>query len=152
DKTFRSDLYYRLNVFPMDVPPLRERGNDIQLLVEYFTFRFAKRAGKKIKRIGAKTLNLLKAYDWPGNVRELQNVVERAVILSESDELYVDKRWLPGLRPRLQVVADFASRTLTTQQKEVIEAALLKCMGRVSGPFGAAVHLGIPSSTLESKI
>lgn len=95
--TLRSDLYYRLNVFPLHVPPLRERDNDIRLLVEYFAFRFAKRAGKKIKRIGAKTLTLLQSYGWPGNVRELQNVVERAVILSESDELCVDERWLPRM-------------------------------------------------------
>jgi transcriptional regulator with GAF, ATPase, and Fis domain len=152
NNTCRSDLYYRLNVFPLQVPPLRERDDDIRLLVEYFAFRFAKRAGKKIKRIGVTTLKLLQSYDWPGNVRELQNVVERAVILSESDELYVDERWLPRMRPKLHVVAASAPRTLATQQKEIIEATLMETMGRVSGPFGAAAHLGVPSSTLESKI
>ncbi len=152
NNTCRSDLYYRLNVFPLRVPPLRERDDDIRLLVEYFAFRFAKRAGKKIKRIGVTTLKLPQSYDWPGNVRELQNVVERAVILSESDELYVDERWLPRMRPKLHVVAVSAPRTLATQQKEIIEATLMETMGRVSGPFGAAAHLGVPSSTLESKI
>ena len=152
ENNFRSDLYYRLNVFPMEVPSLRERWEDIRMLVEYFTFRFAKNNGKKIKRIGAKTLRLLQSYDWPGNVRELQNVVERAVILSESDELNVDERWLAGMHPRLRVVGVPAMRTLESHQKELIEAALMETRGRVSGPFGAAVHLGIPSSTLESKI
>jgi transcriptional regulator with GAF, ATPase, and Fis domain len=157
DKTFRSDLFYRLNVFPLQVPPLRERPDDIRLLVEYFTFRFAKRAGKKIKRIGEKTLRLLQSYDWPGNVRELQNVVERSVIVSDSDALHIDERWLSGRRtgasPAVRLNHHSAqSRTLATQEKEAIEAALIECKGRVSGPFGAACVLGIPSSTLESKI
>jgi transcriptional regulator with GAF, ATPase, and Fis domain len=152
DKTFRSDLFYRLNVFPLEVPPLRERQEDIPLLVEHFTLRFARRAGKRIERISTRTLSLLKSYDWPGNVRELQNVVERAVILSESDSLYIDERWFTGLRPRPRVMAAAAPRTLATHQKEAIEAALTESMGRVAGPFGAASRLGIPSSTLESKI
>jgi transcriptional regulator with GAF, ATPase, and Fis domain len=152
DKTFRSDLFYRLNVFPLEVPSLRERPDDIQLLIEYFAFRFAKRAGKNIKKIDAKTVNFLESYSWPGNVRELQNVVERAVILSETEVLHIDARWLPGMRPKLQVVPELAPYTLATQQKEIIEAALTETMGRVAGPFGAAAHLGLPSSTLESKI
>ena len=150
--TFRSDLYYRLNVFPMEVPSLRERGDDIKLLVEYFTFRLAKRFGKNIKRIAAKTLKLLQSYDWPGNVRELQNVVERAVILSDSDELYVAEHWLAGMRRKPHIIAAPAPRSLATHQKELIEEVLMETMGRVSGPFGAAARLGIPSSTLESKI
>jgi transcriptional regulator with GAF, ATPase, and Fis domain len=157
DKTFRSDLFYRLNVFPLAVPPLRERWDDVPLLVEYFTFRFAKRAGKKIKRIGKKTLSLLQSYDWPGNVRELQNLVERAVIVCDSDELSIDERWLSGRqsRPRVsvpQLPPPAPSRTLATQEKDAIEEALAESKGRVAGPFGAAGRLGIPSSTLESKI
>ena len=152
ESLFRSDLYYRLNVFPIRVPSLRERPDDIPLLVEYFTLRFAKRAGKRIDRISKRTLSFLKSHDWPGNVRELQNVVERAVILSESEALYIDEQWFTGLRPRPRVMAAAAARTLATHQKEAIEAALTESRGRVAGPFGAASRLGIPSSTLESKI
>ena len=159
EKTFRSDLYYRLNVFPVVVPPLRERSEDIPLLVEYFLHRYAKRAGKRINKISKETLNMVESYEWPGNVRELQNVVERAVIVSESDALDIDERWLLGERPAAPFAAQpiqhiFQPRTLATQEKEkeVIEMALMECKGRVSGPFGAASQLGIPSSTLESKI
>ena len=152
ESRFRSDLYYRLNVFPIRVPPLRERRDDIPLLVEYFSLRFARLAGKRIDRISKITLSLLKSHDWPGNVRELQNVVERAVILSESEELCIDERWFTGFRPRHRDMAPPAPRTLATQEKEAIEAALMESMGRVAGPFGAASRLGIPSSTLESKI
>jgi len=161
DKTFRSDLYYRLNVFPLEMPPLRERLEDIPLLVEYFTHRFAQRAGKPINRISKLTLDLLQSYGWPGNVRELQNVVERAVIVSDSDALYVDHQWLSGRALSSHVTAPVTApqppgnpphRTLATQEKEAIEAALMESKGRVSGPFGAASKLGIPASTLESKI
>ena len=162
DKTFRSDLYYRLNVFPVKMPPLRERRKDIPLLVEYFAQRFARRAGKMINQISKKSLSLLQSHHWPGNVRELQNVVERAVIVSESDALHIDERWLFGRHSRPPVTASLPaptvpshttpSRTLATQQKDAIEAALVESKGRVSGPFGAASLLGIPSSTLESKI
>jgi transcriptional regulator with GAF, ATPase, and Fis domain len=156
-KTFRSDLYYRLNVFPVLVPPLRERREDIPLLVEYFLHRFAKRAGKRINKISRETLNVVESYDWPGNVRELQNVVERAVIVSESDALDIDKRWLLGCRTTAHFAAQpiqriYRPRTRTTQEKEAIETALMECKGRVSGPFGAASQLGLPPSTLESKI
>jgi transcriptional regulator with GAF, ATPase, and Fis domain len=151
DRTFRSDLFYRLNVFPLEVPALRKRREDIPLLVEYFTHRLARRAGKRINRISKGTLKLLQWYDWPGNVRELQNVVERAVILSESDSLEIDERWFfstaghgnTRVRPRL---------TLAAQERDAIEVALKESKGRVAGPFGAASRLGIPSSTLESKI
>ncbi len=157
ERRFRSDLYYRLNVFPICVPPLRERRADIPLLVEHFTNRFASRAGKSINRISKKTLNLLESHDWPGNIRELQNLVERAVILSETDDLYVDEQWLSGRRSTPGVTAPPFPRpqhpsTLATQWKADIEAALRESKGRVSGPFGAASRLGIPSSTLESKI
>jgi formate hydrogenlyase transcriptional activator len=152
DKTFRSALFYRLNVFPLVVPPLRERRADIPLLVEYFTHRFAKRAGKRINRISKKTLSLLQLYDWPGNIRELQNVVERAIIVSDSDVLYIDEQWLSGPRSRPRVTATPHPRTRATQEKDAIEAVLMESKGRVAGPFGAAWRLGIPSSTLESKI
>src|SRR5258706_1426569 len=159
EKTFRSDLYYRLNVFPVLVPPLRERRGDIPLLVEYFLHRFAKRAGKRINKIGKETLNIVESYDWPGNVRELQNVVERAVIVSESDALDIDERWLLGGRKAAPIAAQpiqhiHRPRMGTTQEneKEATETALMECKGRVSGPFGAASQLGLPSSTLESKI
>ncbi|HXI94318.1 MAG TPA: sigma-54 dependent transcriptional regulator, partial [Blastocatellia bacterium] len=159
EKTFRSDLYYRLNVFPIVVPPLRERREDIPLLVEYFLHRFAKRAGKRINKISKETLNMFESYHWPGNVRELQNVVERAVIVSESDALDIDERWLLGRRTAAPAAAQpvqpiYRPRTRTTQEeeKEAIETALMESKGRVSGPFGAASQLGLPSSTLESKI
>jgi len=156
EKTFRSDLYYRLNVFPLEVPPLRERPEDIPLLVEYFIHRFAKRAGKKINRISKKTLDIVESYGWPGNVRELQNVVERAVIVSDSNELYIDERWLSGRRTKAPFDAQpnqrTAHRSQATNEKDTIEGALTESKGRVSGPFGAAARLGLPSSTLESKI
>jgi formate hydrogenlyase transcriptional activator len=153
EKSFRSDLFYRLNVFPIDVPPLRDRATDIPLLVEYFVHRFAKRAGKKITDIAGDTLHLLRAYPWPGNIRELQNVVERAVIVSDTETLTVDERWL-GKRP---VVAQNASPSalgdeLLAHERARVEAALSESNGRVSGPDGAAARLGIPRSTLESKI
>ena len=159
DNTFRSDLFYRLNVFPLEMPALRDRREDIPLLTEYFTRRLVKRAGKKINKIRKETLNLLQSYDWPGNIRELQNVVERAVIVSESDALDIDERWLFGGKPAAHFAAQpiqsiYRPRTRATQEKEkeAIETALMECKGRVSGPFGAASQLGLPSSTLESKI
>jgi len=157
DKAFRSDLYYRLNVFPIVVPPFRERREDIPLLVEYFIHRFARRQGKVIRSIRKKTLDLLESYDWPGNVRELQNVVERAVLVSESEALQVDERWLFQRQSKARVNAASPPRraeprTLAASEKDAIEAALMESQGRVSGPFGAARRLGLPASTLESKI
>jgi len=156
ENKFRSDLYYRLNVFPVEVPPLRERPEDIALLVEYFIHRFAKRAGKRINRISKKALNIVEGYEWPGNVRELQNVVERAVIVSDSDELYIDERWLSGRRTKVRVQPEpnhlRSERFDAMLDKDAIEAALMDCKGRVSGPFGAAARLGVPASTLESRI
>ena len=152
DRSFRSDLFYRLNVFPIDVPPLRERPTDIPLLVEYFVHRFAKRAGKKISSIEGGTLQLLRAYPWPGNIRELQNVIERAVIVSDTEELVVDERWLakqPKARPsHAKPLGD----ELAAHERARVEAALVESNGRVAGPDGAAARLGMPRSTLESKI
>ena len=151
DNTFRSDLFYRLNVFPLEMPALRNRREDIRLLIEYFTHRLAKRAGKKINKIRKETLNLLQSYDWPGNVRELQNVVERAIIVSESDSLDIDERWF-SIPARHGLTAVPPRPVLVAREKDDIEDALMASKGRVAGPFGAAARLGIPSSTLESKI
>jgi formate hydrogenlyase transcriptional activator len=150
--TFRQDLFYRLNVFPIVVPPLRDRVDDIALLVEYLIDRYAKKAGKKFRAISKKTLELFQAYDWPGNVRELQNVIERAVVLCDGETFSIDETWLKRtsylpLGPEVPLVA-----TVVAHEKELIEAALAKAHGRVAGPSGAAAKLGIPRQTLESKI
>jgi PAS domain S-box-containing protein len=152
--SFRSDLFYRLNVFPIEIPSLRERREDIPLLVEYFIDLYARRAGKNIKRVSKKTLELLQSYLWPGNIRELQNVIERSVILCETEIFSIDESWLPTRppitpEPKRQVELP---RRLLVQEKDMIETALKDTRGRVSGPTGAAVKLGIPRSTLESKI
>jgi formate hydrogenlyase transcriptional activator len=150
--TFRLDLFYRLNVFPVRVPSLRERKDDIPLLAKYFIERYVRSTGKKIKNIDRKTLKLLEAYDWPGNIRELQNVIERAVILCDGATLSIDES--SGHRETLETLQKSTplSDALTNAEKEMIEAALEETGGRVSGPSGAAVKLGIPRSTLESRI
>ena len=151
--TFRHDLFYRLNVFPIDVPPLRERKEDIPLLVEYFIDRYARKAGKDIRGVNKKTLDLLLSYLWPGNIRELQNVIERSVILCDTENLSVDESWV--LQQPLATESGSSldlSEKLAAQEKEMIEAALRECKGRVFGPSGAAAKLGLPRSTLESKI
>jgi formate hydrogenlyase transcriptional activator len=149
---FRPDLLYRLNVVPVQMPPLRERVADTPLLVEYFIDRFGKRAGKKFRTIDKKFLKAFQAYAWPGNVRELQNVIERAVILSEDDTLAVDETWLkwePAQNPARPRTLDGA---LVRQEREMIEVALSESQGRISGPAGAAAKLGLPARTLDSKI
>ena len=151
DGAFRADLFYRLNVFPFEVPPLRERRSDIPLLVEYFIHRYAKRVGKRIRSVTQETSVLLQSYDWPGNIRELQNVIERAVIVCDSDTLSIDARWLSGRTLEAPPVMS-PNGTLTDHEKDAIEAALKESKGRVAGPFGAAGRLGVPASTLESKI
>ena len=150
--SFREDLFYRLNVFPIDVPSLRERADDITLLVEYLVARSAKRAGKKIRHIEKATLDLFKAYTWPGNIRELQNVVERAVILCEGDTLSVDESWFKHDTPRSPGTTQSLPTSPFNQEREMIEAALRESRGRIAGPFGAATKLGIPRQTLDSKI
>jgi PAS domain S-box-containing protein len=152
--SFRQDLFYRLNVFPIEVPSLRERKDDILMLLEYFVKRYASRAGKNIRSIDKKTLDLLQSYDWPGNIRELQNVIERSVILSSSDVFSVDELWLPkeSSQPPSRVEAPPPFKGEPRSEREIIEAALAQSRGRVSGPSGAAVKLRIPPSTLESKI
>jgi PAS domain S-box-containing protein len=149
---FREDLLYRLNVVPIAMPSLRERAADIPILVEYFIGRFGKKMGKKFQTIEKKTLKLMQEYEWPGNVRELQNVIERAVTLSESDTFSIDEAWLkrePSAVPHSNVALN---GVLLAHEKEVIEAALAQSHGRISGPAGAATKLGIPDSTLEAKI
>jgi formate hydrogenlyase transcriptional activator len=149
---FREDLLYRLNVVPITMPSLREREVDIPILVEYFIARFGKKVGKKFQTIEKETLKMMQEYEWPGNVRELQNVIERAVILSDSDMFTVDEAWLKrtpseALNPDLPLTG-----SLQTLEKEVIEAALAESQGRISGIAGAAAKLGVPNSTLETKI
>jgi transcriptional regulator with GAF, ATPase, and Fis domain len=150
---FRSDLFYRLNVFPIEVPPLRERLEDVPVLVEYLIDRYARKAGKSIRGVNKRSLELLQSYPWPGNIRELQNVIERSVIVSDTENLSVDKSWLARHAPATKPKSDPGlSRKPAAQEKEIIEAALRESGGRVAGPFGAAAKLGIPGSTLESKI
>jgi PAS domain S-box-containing protein len=148
---FRRDLYYRLNVFPIEMPPLRDRPEDIPLLVEYFVDRYARQAGKKVRSVSRKTFELLQSYPWPGNIRELQNVVERSVIVCETDTFSVDKSWLCGDAGSTPATLPLP-RTPVSPERERIEAALAETRGRVSGPSGAAAKLGLPPSTLESKI
>jgi len=148
--TFRADLFYRLNVFPISVPSLRERADDIPLLVEYFVARYSRESGKSIRQIGKHTLTNLRAYHWPGNIRELQNVMERAVILTETDTLVVDESWLKSESAPSSPKRDLS--TLEDSEVEMIEAALAETHGRISGPTGAAAKLGVPRQTLESKI
>ncbi len=150
---FRRDLFYRLNVFPIEVPPLRERREDILVLVEYFIDRFARKAGKNFRCVDKQSLELLQSYPWPGNIRELQNIIERSVIVCDTENFSVDERWLsrqpharePKSQPKF-------SQKLASREKEMIEEALRESGGRVSGPSGAAAKLGLPGSTLDSKI
>jgi transcriptional regulator with GAF, ATPase, and Fis domain len=148
---FRSDLFYRLNVFPIEMPSLRNRKEDIPLLVEYFIDRYGRKAGKSFRTVSKKSLDLLQSYSWPGNIRELQNVIERSVIVCETGSFSVDESWISrqpiATEPRGGVL-----KKTPSQEKEIIEAALRECEGRVYGPSGAASRLGIPRSTLESKI
>jgi formate hydrogenlyase transcriptional activator len=150
--TFRQDLFYRLNVFPIGIPPLRERVDDIPLLVEYLIDRYAKKAGKKFRAISKKTLELFETYDWPGNVRELQNVIERAVVLCDGETFSIDETWLKRTSRRPPGPEVPFITTVVAHEKELIEAALVKSNGRIAGPSGAAAKLGIPRQTLESKI
>jgi formate hydrogenlyase transcriptional activator len=151
--TFRQDLFYRLNVFPIHIPSLRERVDDIPLLVEYLIDRYAKKAGKKFRDITSKTLELFQAYDWPGNIRELQNVIERAVIVCDGATFAVDETWLKRTSPGVSNdPAGPVVSKLIDGEREMIETALAQSQGRVGGPSGAATKLGIPRQTLESRI
>jgi PAS domain S-box-containing protein len=151
---FRRDLFYRLNVFPIEIPPLRERKEDIPLLVEYFIDRYARKVGKTIRAINKKDLDLLQAYSWPGNIRELQNVIERSLIVSSGDGFSIDESWLSreSSKPASRVQVSRLSEGEPRGEREIIEAALVESRGRISGPSGAAAKLRLPPSTLESKI
>ena len=149
--SFRSDLFYRLNVFPIRVPPLRERKEDIPLLVEHFLQYYAKRAGKNIRNVSENTLELLKSYSWPGNIRELQNVVERSAIVCQTEDFEIDESCLAQeFVPPSQAYQSIDEKSAS--ERGAIETALAETRGRVAGPSGAAAKLGVPPSTLESKI
>jgi transcriptional regulator with PAS, ATPase and Fis domain len=151
--TFRSDLFYRLNVFPIEMPSLRERKEDIPVLVEYFIDRYASNAGKSFHAVSRRGFELLQSYPWPGNIRELQNVIERSVIVCDTENFTVDESWLarrPTVTEPNKELGLF--KKLPSQEKAIIEGALRESCGRVSGPSGAAAKLGIPGSTLDSKI
>jgi transcriptional regulator with GAF, ATPase, and Fis domain len=150
--TFRADLFYRLNVFPIHVPPLRNRKEDIPMLVEYFVTRYAEKAGKQISKIDKNTLKLCESYPWPGNIRELQNIVERSVILCTGDTFWIDEAWLSTQNVPRPDSSGPLTKTLQNYEKELIEAALAESNGKVAGPNGAAAKLGIPRSTLDLKI
>jgi PAS domain S-box-containing protein len=158
DGAFRKDLFYRLSVFPIEIPPLRERKEDIPTLIEYFIHRYSRKAGKKITTIEKRTLDLLRSYAWPGNIRELQNVIERSVIFCETGVFAVDPSWLsfecrtPSESSTPRQGSAPSGWKSAGEEKEAIETALAATAGRVSGPAGAAAQLGMPSSTLESKI
>src|SRR5262249_51851509 len=149
-------LFYRLNVFPIEVPPLRERKDDLQLLVEYFVQRYGVKAGKDIRAIEKKTLDRLQSYDWPGNIRELQNVIERSVILTSGEVFSVDGLWLSkksvSSAHRIKASTHAKDQVELLSEREIIETALTATRGRVSGPAGAAAKLGIAPSTLEARI
>jgi transcriptional regulator with GAF, ATPase, and Fis domain len=152
-RSFRSDLFYRLHVFPIEIPALRDRKEDIPLLVEYFIDRYARKAGKHFKSVEKRTLQVLQSYPWPGNIRELQNVIERSLIVCETPSFSVDESWLSHQSPERKAESQlYLSEKVAAQEKEIIEAALRESQGRVFGPSGAAVKLGMPRSTLESKI
>jgi len=149
---FRQDLFYRLNVVPIAVPSLRQRRDDIPLLVEYLVERYAKQVGKKFRSVSRQSLDLLQAYEWPGNVRELQNVIERAVILSDGDSLLVNETWLDRDTPAPSGPTVSFNTHIVDQERQLIEAALVETGGKIFGPTGAASRLGLPRQTLESRI
>jgi len=151
-KEFRSDLYYRLNVFPISIPALRDRPEDIPLLVRHFVQQFARRMNKTIDAIAFETMEALSRYSWPGNIRELQNVIERAVVVYEKGNLSVKKSWLSQRPGQADQATQSPFKRDVTKDREMIGAALTETRGRISGPLGAAAKLGIPSSTLESRI
>jgi hypothetical protein len=151
-KQFRLDLYYRLNVFPLSIPPLRERPEDIPLLVRHFVQQFAQRMNKTISAISSETMDVLARYPWPGNIRELQNVVERSVVVYKKGDLSVNESWLRRESFQFEPAAQALSKRSSMEEREIIWAALTETRGWVSGPFGAATKLGIPPSTLESKL
>jgi formate hydrogenlyase transcriptional activator len=152
DRRFRADLYYRLNVFPICLPPLRDRLGDIPCLVWHFVRKYSQRLQRNIEHIPDEVVDVLERYDWPGNIRELQNVVERAAILCEGDTFSIDETSLKREIPQRSGPAVPLATTIADREREIIEAALAECGGRVAGPLGAAAKLEIPRQTLDSKI
>ena len=152
DRQFRPDLYYRLNVFPISLPPLRDRSGDIPSLVRHFVRKYSRRLQRNIEYIPDEVVDVLERYDWPGNIRELQNVVECAAILCEGDTFSIDETCLKREIPQRAGAAVPLVMTIADREREIIEAALAECGGRVAGPKGAAAKLGIPRQTLDSKI
>src|SRR6202140_2299984 len=153
--TFRPDLYYRLNVFPIEVPPLRERQDDVLMLLEHFVHRFAQKMGKHFKKIDKRTVELFRSYPWPGNIRELQNVVERSVIVSSDGVFCVDAAWLSRDSRRVSLPQQPEPADAdkdASRERQIIEDALTGSRGRVSGPNGAAARLRVPPSTLEHRV
>jgi transcriptional regulator with GAF, ATPase, and Fis domain len=150
--TFRTDLFYRLNVFPIEIPPLRNRPEDTPVLLEYFVSRFARKMGKTIRKIDSQTLKLCQKYHWPGNVRELQNIIERSMILCAGDTFQIDAAWLPSERNEQPTPSGALPTTLQGEERRIIEAALAESKGKVAGADGAAAKLGVPPSTLDSRI
>jgi len=152
EKQFRLDLYYRLNVFPISIPSLRERPEDIPLLVRHFVQQFAQRMNKTVGAISPETMDLLTRYPWPGNIRELQNVIERSMVICKKGNFSIKKSWLSGESFQSEPGPQVPFRRSSMEEREIIGATLAETRGRVSGPYGAAARLGIPPSTLESKI
>jgi formate hydrogenlyase transcriptional activator len=146
---FRSDLFYRLNVFPIRLPPLRERTGDIPLLVRYFVSQYARKLNRHITRIPDATLEAMTRYPWPGNVRELENFIERCVLLSSGSDLWVPLAELASAGP---APADESAQTLVEAEREAILAALSAAKGKIGGPTGAAARLGMKRTTLQSKM
>ncbi|HEX2385520.1 MAG TPA: sigma-54 dependent transcriptional regulator [Candidatus Binatia bacterium] len=149
---FRLDLFYRLNVFPIEMPALRERKQDIPALLEFFLRRYSERLGKHFSGVGQKTMDLFESYQWPGNIRELQNVIERSVLMCENEVFSVDASWLNRANVQPETSSRVLSEKLQGEEKRLIETALAQSDGKVSGVTGAAAKLGLPPSTLESKI
>jgi transcriptional regulator with GAF, ATPase, and Fis domain len=151
---FRSDLFYRLNIFPITLPPLRSRREDIPMLANYFINRFAKKAGKKINSLSIRAMQQLKQYNWPGNVRELEHLIERSVLLNTGE--YLKDFEFPAAKPEFSGVfynpEEYVAKTIDDNEREHIMRTLRHCNGKINGKSGAAAVLGVPASTLQSKI
>ena len=146
---FREDLFYRLNVFPIEIPPLRERRGDIPLLVNYFVSKLSRQMGKKIKSISEQAMEVLASTSWPGNVRELQNFIERAVILTQGSELYVP---IKELKNETRAPEGNSVSTFHDAERQAIIEALKATSGKIAGNGGAAERLGLKRTTLQNKM
>lgn len=149
---FRLDLYYRINVFPITLPPLRDRKEDIPLLAAHFVSQYARKIGKQVTDIAPKVLKDLMAYDWPGNIRELEHLLERSILLTQG--AVIKDMYLPPVAQKGTAKAqeDTYIKTIEENERDHILAVLKKCNGRIWGAGGAAELLGVPPTTLNSKI